>query len=68
MIAMAWWYRVIELEDGRWACRLGLSTFDTHDTLAEAVEHCSSIAASNQPSEVFVHRLGAGPQRVAAFP
>jgi hypothetical protein len=65
---VTWWYRVIELDDGHWVCRFGLVTFDGHDALADAVEHCSTLAASNQPSEVFVHHLGAAPQSVVAFP
>ncbi|MDP9227232.1 MAG: hypothetical protein M3P18_25965, partial [Actinomycetota bacterium] len=67
LLAMAWWYRVVELEDGRWACRWGLHVYDVHHELAEAIEHCSTIAAGNAPSEVFVHGLDAGVQSVASF-
>lgn len=65
---MAWSYRVVELEDGTWSCRWGLHVYDMHDDLADAIEHCSTIAADNRPSDVYVHRLGSGgAQKVASF-
>ena len=64
---MAWWYRVVEHEDGTWSCRLGLKVYDTHDELADAIEHCKAIAAADRPSAVFVHPLLADHYSVASF-
>ena len=67
MPGMAWWYRVVESDDGTWTCRLGLHVYDTHDDLTDAVRHCSALAASNPPSEVLVHRLDSDIEKVATF-
>ena len=67
MRGMAWWYRVVEGDDASWTCRLGLHVYDTHDDLAEAVRHCSTLAAGNPPSEVLIHRLDCAIEKVATF-
>ena len=55
--AMAWFYRVVELDDGGgWACRFGRLEYDVHAELAAAVEHLRLIAGS-EPALLFVHRL-----------
>jgi hypothetical protein len=55
---MAWFYRVVELDDGSgWACRFGRREYDVHPDLAAAVEHMRRIAADDQASVVFVHRV-----------
>jgi hypothetical protein len=64
---MAWHFHVVELADGRWLCRWGLEHYDTHHVLADAVEHLTAIAASNRPAEIFLHRLAAPVQSVAAL-
>ena len=52
-----WFFRVIELAPGVWACCHGILTFDTHPEMAQAVEHVRTLAAEKQPSALFVHRL-----------
>jgi hypothetical protein len=37
-------YRVVELENGSWHCRLGLRVYDAHVELRDAIDHCSTIA------------------------
>jgi hypothetical protein len=62
---VAWFFRVRELGDGSWQCQWGSETFDNHTALADAIEHCSNIAAQHRPAEVFVHRLDGAVQSVA---
>lgn len=53
---MAWFYRAIETADGRWECHHGSALFDDHPTLAEALAHLRSLAASCADAvELFVH-------------
>jgi len=52
---MAWYFRVIERADGRWACRHGRQQFDTHDELHHAVEHLRALALASRPAELFLH-------------
>jgi hypothetical protein len=54
---MGWFFRAIELTDGRWACRHGRHVFDTHAELSQALDHLRDLAAAAAPSELFVHRL-----------
>lgn len=54
---MAWYFRVIALADGRWACRRGMEHYDSHIQLQEAVGHLRSLAGDSGPAELFVHRL-----------
>lgn len=55
---MAWFYRVVQQESGRWLCRFGLERFDEHQELAAAIAHCGRIAAGNRPALLFVHHRG----------
>jgi hypothetical protein len=52
-----WFFRVIELDDGAWACRRGVEEFDRHDELYDAVSHIRVIASEHTPAELFVHHL-----------
>ena len=52
-----WFFRVIELDDGRWACRHGVEEFDTHGEMGDAVAHIRSIAGAHLPAELFMHGL-----------
>lgn len=52
---MAWSYRVVQQDNGRWRCRFGRQLFDEHTELAEAIEHCNQIAAEHRPANVFLH-------------
>jgi hypothetical protein len=61
---MAWFLRVIERDDGSWACRHGTVEFDVHTELQGAVEHIRVLAASRQPAELFLHRLGGVVERI----
>jgi hypothetical protein len=54
--SMAWFFRVIEQDDGRWACRHGRQVFDTHLLLDEAIEHIRALAARQLPAQLFLHR------------
>jgi hypothetical protein len=54
---MAWYFRVIEQLDGRWACRHGHQIFDAHSELHDALDHIRALAATALPAELFVHYL-----------
>jgi len=62
--SMAWFFRVIEQDDGQWACRHGRHVYDSHPLLDQAIEHISAIAALQQPAELFVHRLDGRVERM----
>ncbi|MGZ4543981.1 MAG: hypothetical protein ACXVX8_02695 [Blastococcus sp.] len=64
---MSWTFRVVEQPDGRWHCRFGLTRFDVHDTLADAVEHMSERAAAVAPASVIAHAAHALPQVQVVF-
>ena len=64
---MMWFFRILELEDGRWACRRGRFTTDEHDTFAESLIHTKTLAAAEPPSRVFVHPLDSPPWIAAVF-
>lgn len=48
-------FRVVEGDDGRWACRVGRREMDSHDAFTEAIRHILFIAGGRRPSQVFVH-------------
>jgi hypothetical protein len=55
---MAWFFRAIETDEGRWECHHGARVFDEHPTLAEALEHLRGIAADQpEAAQLFVHTL-----------
>jgi hypothetical protein len=55
---MAWFFRAIETDQGRWECHHGARVFDEHPTLTEALEHLRAIAADQpEAAQVFVHTL-----------
>ncbi|SDP27832.1 hypothetical protein SAMN04515671_3526 [Nakamurella panacisegetis] len=57
LLVMPWFYRVIELDDGTWACRHGHTIFDTHAKLAPAITHIEELAHAAGPARLFLHRL-----------
>jgi hypothetical protein len=52
-----WIYRLIELQDHSWACRHGLTEFDTHLELEDALEHLRVLAADVDCDDLRIHRL-----------
>ncbi|HVY08594.1 MAG TPA: hypothetical protein VG650_05040 [Mycobacteriales bacterium] len=62
-----WYFRVLECEDGTWACGRGRELLDSHDTLTAAIDHCRSLAAAARPSQVLVHHLTGRPTIAAEF-
>jgi hypothetical protein len=63
---VAWFFRVIELEGGRWACRRGQLEYDTHAEVGQAVEHLEALATAALPAELFLHRLDGSVERIGA--
>jgi hypothetical protein len=61
---MAWFFRVIELADGRWACRHGRVEYDAHAELRHAVEHMRALAYAARPAELFLHRVDGSVERI----
>jgi len=52
---VAWFFRVVELDDGRWACRHGEQEYDTHTAVEPAIAHIKALAADHRPAELFLH-------------
>ena len=61
---MAWFFRAIELPDGRWACRRGSTEIDGHSVLQDAVEHIRRLAKAAGNAELFLHHLDGRVERV----
>lgn len=55
--AMAWYFRAIEQADGQWVCRRGMTDYDSHAALEDAITHLLAMSADEQPAELFIHRL-----------
>lgn len=55
--AVAYFFRVVEGEDGSWSCRRGREDFDYHAALEDAIDHTTTIASEYLPSELFLHHL-----------
>jgi hypothetical protein len=64
---MAWFYRVVQQDQGRWVCRFGRERLDEHEDLVDAIGHCGAIAAGNRPARLFVHYLDGLVTCVASF-
>ena len=45
---MAWFFRVIEQDDDRWACRHGRQEYDTHSRLDQAIEHIKALSSDRR--------------------
>ena len=54
---MAWFFRVVEQDDGRWACSHGRHEYDIHTDMNHAIEHITALATHQGPAELFLHRL-----------
>lgn len=61
---MGWFFRVIELADGRWACRRGLTEYDGHALLQDAIEHMTTLASREVQADLFLHYLDGTVERV----
>lgn len=59
-----WFLRAVEVADGGWVCRHGLTEFDTHHELREALEHLRHLAQDIAPSILLVHRLDGTVERI----
>lgn len=63
---MGWFFRVIELEDGRWSCRRGATEIDGHASLHDAIQHVTALASHEVSADVFLHHLDGTVQRFHA--
>jgi hypothetical protein len=52
-----WYFRVVELSEGGWACRHGRGVLDTHTDLEDAIAHITGVASEQRPATLFLHRL-----------
>ena len=50
-------FRVIEQDDGTWACRHGFRGLDRHDTQDAAVVHITELADKQRPIRIYLHHL-----------
>jgi len=64
MTGARFYFRAIEIDGGRWACRRGRIEYDIHGLLQDAIEHLTILARAHQPSEVIVHHLDGRTRRV----
>jgi hypothetical protein len=55
--SVAWYFRAIEQPDGQWVCRRGMTDYDSHADLEDAITHLLAMSADEQPAELFIHRL-----------
>ena len=52
---MALFFRVIELDSGRWACRHGTTEFDQHAHAEGELAHVEALALEQRPAAVYLH-------------
>ena len=64
---MAFFFRIVEFEDGSWSCRQGRRELARFGDLDAAIETGRDIACEHAPSEVFVHDLNGRVQSIATF-
>ena len=55
---MAWYFHIVELDDGQRACRHGSTEYDQHTSLDQAIEHMRRVASEQPPASIIVHRRG----------
>ncbi len=67
MNAARLYFRIIEQDDGRWACRRGLAQLDVHHQMDAALAHITELAGGERPSAVFAHYLDGQVRRMAAL-
>lgn len=63
---VALFFRVIELDSGRWACRFGRTEYDTHCDISQALDHITTLAREHRPAEVMVHHLDGSIDRLGS--
>jgi hypothetical protein len=63
----AYFFHVVEQQDGSWSCRRGREDFGWFDALDDAIEHTVDVAGKYTPSEVLVHRLDGQVQSIATI-
>ena len=56
-MVMAWFFHIVEQNDGRWACRHGRHEYDTHARLEDAIAHVTEFACAQRPAEIYLHHL-----------
>lgn len=52
---VALFFRVIELDSGRWACRHGNTEYDQHARAEDALQHIETLALEQRPAEIYLH-------------
>ena len=53
---MAWFFHIIEQNDGRWACCYGWHEHDTHARPQDALAHATQLTTAQRPVEIHLHR------------
>lgn len=57
MPAAMWFFRAVETSKGVWVCSRGRQQFDTHESVAKAVEHLVELASKDAPALIFAHYM-----------
>ena len=52
---VALFFRVIELDRGRWACRHGSTEYDQHSRAEDALRHIETVALEQRPAAIYLH-------------
>jgi hypothetical protein len=60
-------FRVIEHDDGTWACRDGRHVIDHHDNQDDALTHVALIASDYRPARIYLHHLNGRVSPVATL-
>ncbi|HZC53011.1 MAG TPA: hypothetical protein VE441_10985 [Mycobacterium sp.] len=62
---MALYFHIVELDNGRWACRHGNHEYDQHETLEQASGHIRLLATEQRPASIFAHRCDGAVDHIA---
>ena len=61
------YFRVIEREDGTWACHHEDHDIDRHERQDEALWHIAEIASDHRPSRILLHHIDGRVLSIAAL-
>jgi hypothetical protein len=64
---VAYFFRIVEQDDGSWLGRRGQVVFKRFGELDDAIEHVTGIARENPSSKVLVHHIDGRVHSIATF-
>ena len=60
---MAWFFHIIEQNDGRWACCYGWHEDDTHARLEDAIAHATQLTTPQNNQLRFAFTVRTAPSK-----